>query len=87
MPDLLIKVSRDLAIKLKSGENIAGQELARALASHGAHLAPPFAEEGEAAQYFRVTEVAGDRMEALRLILAATPGVEAAYIKPGAELP
>lgn len=87
MPDLLIKVSRDLAQKLKHADSCSGSELGQALARYGARLSPPQAGEGEAAQYFQVQQVAGDRMDSLRQDLAGLPGIEAAYIKPDAELP
>jgi len=62
-------------------------ELGRTLAGYGARLSR-FSQVGEElAHHFQVEQVAGDRMNALRQDLAGRPEVEAAYIKPDAELP
>jgi len=87
MPDLMIKVSRGLAEQIKRGQDISKDDLGRTLTQYGAILSRPLQNEGELAQFFQVEQVAGDRMDALRQALAGLSGVEAAYIKPDAELP
>ncbi len=88
MPDLMIKVSRDLAEQIKRGQDISKDDLGRTLTQYGAILSRPLQKnEGELAQFFQVEQVAGDRMDALRQALAGLSGIEAAYIKPDAELP
>ena len=87
MPELVVKVSRDLAKQIRREEDLSKQELSRTLDQHGATLSYSPETEGELAQFFKVEQVAGDRMENLRQALAGLPGVEAAYIKPDAELP
>lgn len=87
MVELVVKLSQDLIANAKQGGSIASDALGNVLAEHGVTLIAPVEVAGEAAQYYRVEDVATEHIGALRDDLARLDGIEAAYVKPTDALP
>jgi hypothetical protein len=87
MPDLMIKLSRGLAMAVSRSADTSSEDLTRLIESYGATLGRPVGSAGEASQYFKVEGVEGESTERLRTELSRLEGVEAAYVKPADELP
>ena len=86
--EISLKLRPDVALALQGAGAAEAEELARRAEALGVRLEPVHPGESDPllAPFF-VVQAPDEEAERIRSELAATPGVEAAYIKPAAELP